>query len=487
MSNNANQTKAEVVKQSILEMKREQYEFTIPLPENVQNVLSVDANVTITDFEVLMGQVNFTGEACLNVIFSLTDGIMSNLKECETFTAKIENIGLDPNTLIKILPNVVDIEINKAENSNSINVKLTLDYELNAIKNQGIEIFKNEDPDTFVKESQIEISRHVARNTTTFSQTTIFDTKMPVQQILNTTSTAMITKADSLDNMVIFEGEITTKILYTTEEDRPVIVTMTNKETFREEVEDANATQNSMVEAFARVMNRTVESKINSEEKTIEVNVPVRLCYDLFETAPVTITIDAFSTINDVNLATEAFLSNQVSGYEVIENKIDGNVTLDSQTLRIDKILAVDGAYLTTTNQRFEDGELQIEGIIHSNIIFLNDEQEQVNSISVEIPISFKKNIGERDMDLKVENILTDVDAVVKRGRDIYIDGKVKTSIWINKEVQNAIVTSIENGDPLPQRDGTIEIYFANSGETFWNVAKDLKIPEEMLRAQNTE
>jgi len=41
------------------------------------------------------------------------------------------------------------------------------------------------------------------------------------------------------------------------------------------------------------------------------------------------------------------------------------------------------------------------------NIIFLNDEQEQVNSISIEIPINFKKNIGERDMNLKIENFLT--------------------------------------------------------------------------------
>lgn len=487
MSNNANQTKAEVVKQSILETKREQYEFTIPLPENVQNVLSVDANVTITDFEVLMGQVNFTGEACLNIIFSLTDGVMSNFEECETFTGRIENIGLDPNILLKIVPNVIDIEINKAENSNSLNVKLTLEYELNTIKNQEIEVFKNEDPNVFVKESEIDISRHIARNCTSFSQTTIFDTKMPVKQILNTTSTAMITKADSLDGMVVFEGEITTKILYTTEEDRPVIISMTNRENFREEVEETRATKNSMIEAFARVMNRTVESKINSEEKTIEVTVPIRLCYDLFETKPVTITIDAFSTSNEVNLATEAFLSNQVSGYEVIENKFDGNITLDSQNLRIDKILAVDGAYLTTTGQNFQDGDLQIEGIIHLNIIFLNDEQEQVNSISIEIPINFKKNIGERDMNLKIENFLTDIDAVVKRGRDIYIDGKIKTAIWLNREVKNAIVTSIENGDPLLERDGTIEIYFANPGEDFWSVAKDLKIPEDLLRSQNTE
>lgn len=389
--------------------------------------------------------------------------------------------------MVKILPNVIDIEIEKAEGSNSIRVRLNLEYEINMIKNQEINVFRNEEENTYVKESEIEISRHIIRNCVNFNQSTIFDTKLPVRQIISTKSTAMINKADALDGMIIFEGEITTRILYTSEEDRPVIVSLINKEIFREEIEDARATQNSMVEAFARVMNRAIEEIINREEKTVEVKVPVRLCYDLFESTPVTITIDAFSTKNEINLTTEAFLTSKVAGYEVFENKIDGSVTLDNQAMRIDKVLGIDGVYLTITNQTYTDGELMVEGMIHLNIIFLNDEQERVNSISIEVPFSFTEKIGDGELELKLENILVEVDAVVKRGRDIYIDGKIKTAVWMNKEIKNAIVSSIENGDLLPERDGTIEIYFAGQGGTFWDVAKDLKISEETLKLQNPE
>jgi hypothetical protein len=92
MGNNAGQTKAEVVKQSVLDLKKEQYEFTIPLPDTVSNILSVDANITVTNFEVLMGQVNFTGEACLNIIYSLEDGSISNYRNCENISGKIEDL-----------------------------------------------------------------------------------------------------------------------------------------------------------------------------------------------------------------------------------------------------------------------------------------------------------------------------------------------------------------------------------------------------------
>ncbi len=487
MSSNANQTKAEVVKQSVLDLKKEQYEFTIPLPENVANVLSASANITITNFEVLMGQVNFSAEVCLNIIYSLDDGTISNYKTCENISGKFEDLGLDPNTLVKILPNIIDIEIEKVENGNSLRIKLSLEYEMDMIKNQEISVYKNQDENTYVKENDIEISKHILRNCFNFNQKTIFDTKVPVRQILNTTSTAIINKCEALDGMVAFEGEITTRLLYSSEDDRPVVVSLINKENFREEFEDTKSTKSSMIEAYARVIQREIEETINKEGKTVDVTVPVRICYDLFERTPVTITVDAFSTLNEVNLTTEAFLSNQVSGYEVIENKIDGSVTLDEQALRIDKILAVDGAYLTTTNQIFEDGELRLEGIIHLNIIFLNDEEEKINSISIEIPFSFKENIGENELDLKTESNIVEIDAIVKRGRDVYVDGKVKTTVWINKEIKNAIINSIEFGEPLPEKNGAIEIYFAREGETFWEVAKDLKISEETLKLQNPE
>lgn len=485
MSNNQNKEKVEAVRQSVLEGKKEQYEFFVSLVENVSNVLSVSATIAITDQEVLMGQVNFTGEACLNIVYSIENGEILNHKTCENISGKIENVGIDPNVFVKILPNILDVTMERDEKNNLIKIKVSVEYETNMIRNQDLSIFTNTDQEIFVKENSIEISKHISRNCTNFNQTVIFDTKLPVKNILNITSMAMVTKADALEGMIVFEGEIATRVLYLSEDDRPVIVSLTSRESFREEVEDAKATPNSMVEAFARVICKNIDEEINKEEKTISVNVAVRLTYDLFESRPVTIIGDAYSVKNETNLTTEAFLSSLVSGCETVENRIDGNVTLDEKTPRIDKLLGVDGVYLTKTNQSFENGELQVSGLVHLNIIYINDEEENISSTSVEVPFTFKEKIEEGEIDIKTENELIEIDAVVKRGRDVYIDGRVKTSIWMNKEIQNAVISSIEVGEPLPEKDGSLEIYFANPGDTFWDVAKDLKISEETLKTQN--
>lgn len=485
-SNLKKQTKAEVVKQNILDAKKESHEFTIPLMEGLSDILSASATIMITDQEVLVGQINFSGEACLNVVYSMENGEISNYKFCEKFSSKIENIAFNPNTLVKILPNVISVKIEKEERNNLIRAKLELEYEINTIQNQDLLILENNESDIFVKENIIEISRHISRNCSDFNQTIVFDTKLPIKNILNITSTAIITKADTLDGMIIFEGEISTRVLYSSEDDRPVLVSLTSRDSFREEIEDPKSTSNSMIEAFARVLCRDIEANINKEDKTISTNIPVRLNYDLFESSPVKVIVDAYSTKNEINLTTEAFFSNSISGYDFVENKIDGNITLDEKSLRIDKILGIDGGFLSVNNKSFNDGELFVEGFIHLNIIYLNDEQENINSSSIEVPFNFKEKLGDSPVDIKIENNLIDLDAVVKRGREIYVDGKIRTAIWINKEVQNAIINSIDNGEPLPARDGSIEIYFASQGETFWDVAKDLKIPEETLKSQNS-
>jgi hypothetical protein len=487
MSNNANQTKVEAVKQTALGEKKDQYEFTIPLPEgDISKILSASASVAITNFEVLVGEVTFSGEACLNIVYSFEDGTVSNSKTCETFNGKFENILFDPSVFVRVFPNVIDLTIEKAGND-SIKVRLTLENTFTGTKNQTIDIFTNNDKNVFVKENEVELTRHKARNCQRFNQKTIFETKLPVRQILNTTSFATIKKADSLDGMVVFEGEVVTRILYVTNEDRPLLVSLINREDFREEVEHSTATKEAMVEAFVTVINKEIEDKINPEEKTIEVDVPLKICYDLYEFSRVRVTADAFSTTNEVNLATEAFPSNEIAGYEVVENKIDGSISLDEHALRVDKILAVDGAYLTQTNRAYSDGELLLEGLVHLNLIYLNDEEENINSVSIEVPYSLKEKIGDDKtiLAVKSQSELVEIDAVAKRGRDIYVDGKIKTSIWTSKETQNAIVSSLELGEAVPERDCAIEIYFAKEGNVFWDVAKDLKISEELLKEQN--
>lgn len=487
MENTTSQTKAEAVREVEVGAKKENLEFLVSLPEeNISKILSASASITIDKYEALLGELSFSGQACLNFVYSLEDGTISNYKTCQDFSGKLENLSFDPSSLVKVLPNVLDISIESA-NGSAIKVKLTIENTFSLLKNQEISLFSSEDPNIYVKQSEIGLCTHANRNCSNFNQTSVFETKFSVGRILSTSSVAIVNKTSALDGIVVVEGDTISRILYSTGEERPVLVSQVNKDSFREEIEDSMATKDSPVLAWATVDGRDIEENIDQENKTIEVNVPVRICYDLFSCQERTVVSDAFSTENELNLTTEAFLSTEVVGMETFDSRIDSSITASEDIPRIDKILAVDGAYLTRTSLTFNDGELSSEGTVHLNIIYLNDEEDSINAVSVEVPYSYNEKLSIQGSNVVATDQIIEIDASVKRGRDIYVDGKVRTQVLVTNEVQTAAISGAELGEKLEERDGALEIYFAQEGKSFWDVAKDLKVSEDALRQQNPE
>ena len=274
-------------------------------------------------------------------------------------------------------------------------------------------------------------------------------------------------------------------MLYVSDDERPLLVSLINKDMFREEVEDTNASRESTVKGFATILANNIEENVDSENKTVEVLVPVKICYDLFESENVTVTADAYSTKSDLELVTEAFVSTEFKGTENFITKIDGNITLDADAISIDKVLAVDGAYFTVQSQNYEDGQLDVDGTIHLNLIQLGDE-DKIDAVQLQVPYSFKEKIGDAENATATSQIV-EIDATVKRGHDVYVDGKILTTVSLSNETQTAIITEMTKGEEFGARDGAIEIFFADQGKTFWDVAKELRVSQEVLKTQNSD
>ena len=488
MSNSASQTKAEAVRSYEIGNRSDLIEFSINLPEdNVSRILSASASVVIDKHEALLGELSFSGEACLNIIYSLNDGTISNYKTCQDFSRKIEDLMFDPSVLVSILPKVIDVSVEQG-NGNTIKVKISLENEFSLLKNQEINIFQNKENDVFVKESEMQLTKQKERNCYDFKQTSVFETKLPVGKILNVTSGAVITKADALDGTIVFEGETITRLLYSTADDRPLLVSLFNKDLFREEVENSNVAQENLIQATIDIIGNEIEEKFDEETKNVEILIPIKICYDVFESENVVVVGDAYSTKTELNLSTEAFVTTNIVGNETFTNKLDGNISLGEETPRIDKILAIDGICVNSINEKIENGEYVSNGTIRFNLIYLNDDEENINSISLEFPYEINEKINKENVvRYRSANQVIDLDATVKRGREVYIDGKLKTTLWLVEEVEKAVVCNATKGEELKQRDGALEIYFASEGQTFWNVAKDLKVSQELLKQQNPE
>ena len=155
--------------------------------------------------------------------------------------------------------------------------------------------------------------------------------------------------------------------------------------------------------------------------------------------------------------------------------------------MRIDKYITTINIIPCISNFYIKDKNIYIEGTVSSNVIYLNDDNESIQSIQIEIPFVINKEVNV-ECDFIDPNIYVyDIDVMVKRGREIYFDAKVKAFVNVVRKYNNELITKIESVSEIPNRNNAIEIYFAKEGESFWEIGKNLKIPTEMISSQNPE
>ncbi len=488
MQNDFNITKENVMLQNRIGTKNEQVESVLNLSgKNVEKILSVSTCFNIVSNESLVGEVTYNANLLSNIFYKLQDGTVENTATSTSISSRYENELLTATSSVFIIPNIISSEIEKIAEDN-FKIKTNIELSFIGANNQEIAFYAGGDENVFVKQTEIPLSSLTAKNCSLFSQPIILDAKCPIDSVLSTQTGVVTTKTESLDNMVIVEGKIFANALVKSAEETPRIFAISNLEQFREEIEDANVKPNSQILALAKVVCEDVKTEIQENSESVEISVPINICYDVVETRNITVVTDAYSIKNEISATTGGFNSTEFLAKESFEFKFDGNISLDEETPRVDKIIATDGSYLTITNTALSDNELLVEGIVKTNLIYLNDEENGLNSITIEIPFSETQRANTNFANnIIYEAFVSEVDATAKKGREIFIDGKITLTISPSTETSHAVISNVEIGDEIEASTSAIEIYFANAGQTLWDIAKDLKVSKNILELQNKD
>ena len=144
---------------------------------------------------------------------------------------------------------------------------------------------------------------------------------------------------------------------------------------------------------------------------------------------------------------------------------------------------------LCVTNAFIKNGEINVEGITKTNVIYLNDETNSLHSVLIEVPfvVSERANVPCENAEVEVSAVLYDVDVVVKKGRDFYFDAKLKIKASYDCDQVGAVISSIAEEGDLEEKDCAIEVVFAKAGQSAWDIAKSLKVRETLITLQNPE
>lgn len=462
-------------------------ECNIQTDQELSKIFTISAESFVETKEVLSGCINYTGQIETCVVYMTENGEIGSVHATCPFASKFEDSDITADHKAVLFTKILSYDIlNITQNSVSINFTLAQTGFIAC--NDEVRSVSVIDENTPVKEEEMKVVRFIGETEATFVSQSNLGARECVKKLLLCESQASIKAVEPGLNFVTVTGEVVSRVLYVTENDR--FESEYIFDTFKEEVEFEGVTTNSKIEANAFVKYCDIKAIVDNNEAgaRIELSVPVVVCLMGYEENEVKVVSDVYSTKNETLIETDSFNMTDIIPFEVIEGKVDGIVVIDDDKPRIDKVLFTGGNNLNLTNVFVEDGILKIEGIAKTNVVYLNDEAGSLQSVEIEIPFVLNERTEIKDdAQLSAVGVVTDADVVVKKGRELFYDAKVKVIVYADNSSVLAVISNVTLADELLPKDYAMQIIFGKKGETSWDIAKKNKVKENLLTDQNPE
>lgn len=480
--------KFNVVKKKRLDKGSFNVECNVETNVEIDKILSVCHTAQAENAEILNGVVNYSGIIDLCILYCTVDGEIGTINSSCPFSSKFEDACISVGDKINIKVDVEDYSIESVTSSN-IKINCTIMQSAMLILCREVGNVSAGDENICLKEDEILINTLIGEAKEVFTVESEFSIKEPVKKVLIADCQVSVKSVESGVNFVSVGGEVVTRLLYLTEKDRFESTYIT--ENFKEEVELEGVTRDSVSEAVAFIKKNAVKCEIDEAEKgvNIKLTIPVEIKVVSYQEKNEVVIKDIYSIENELEVTTESFEMSKQYACDYFESKIDGTLTLEEDKPRVDKIMFVGGSNLTVTNSYLKNGEVCVEGVSKTNVVYLNDETNALHSVTIEVPfvVSDKANVPCENAEVSICAVLYDVDVVVKKGREFYFDAKLKVNINYDCEEIGAVISKVEPTGVHSEKDCAIELVFASAGQTAWDVAKSMKVREDTIMLQNPE
>lgn len=476
-----------VAKKFALEKGEVNVECNLQMGENVKSVLSVSVDVGSINYETLNGVLNYSGNIDTKVVYLNENGEINCVCNSCPFSSKFENDNISTGMQADLSVKLGDFNI-ESINGDTIKLEVMLIQKGYVLSNREVKTISCSDDHVCSKFENTKVVKLVGCKQDTVELTSEINLRDKVKKVVLTDSRVLVRNVESGVNFATVSGDLIVRVLYINDNDK--FESGYVYDTFKEEVELEGVTRESYVEGRAFVNHENLTTEVLEDEKggKITVKSPLNIGICAYNEEEVSIIKDLYSTKCDIAVTTQSYDMTLVNKMEVVEGKIEGSLTLDEESPRVDKVLFFGGDSVTITNNYINDGELVLEGVAKTHVVYLNDEDNSWHSVLLDVPfsISDKTNFGEGSY-LNVDTIVCDVDVSVKKGRELLYDAKVKASVNSSVESTSAVISEAVENDEYEEKDYAMEVVFASKGEELWDISKKARVKEEQILNQNPD
>ena len=308
-----------------------------------------------------------------------------------------------------------------------------------------------------------------------------------VSRVLSVTPSVTLDSVKPNMDYATVSGNVVVDMCYLTNEELPKVRSYTTTLDFSMEVALANLNSDSYIQSDVAINTTDIKvtSNIENDKAVINLVLPVLYRGYAYNKNNLDIVSDIYSTTNELNVSSASVMSIEPSDVLTSMEKISGNVQIEDSF--VDEILGNCCNYVTITNTYMEEDGVVVEGVANSTVLYYNKEDNQKNSVMVEMPFSVRvKGDNYNDNYFALVNcVLSDVTTKCKRGQEIEVNAKLYFYVDVYTNEVNAVINEVSEGDAREDNPCALRIYVVKDNESLWDVAKELGTSEDELIMQN--
>lgn len=453
---------------------------------NIKRILDINSYMYDHKVECGNGKAIISGKIGLKVFYIDTDNIANTLSDSSSFSETIVDASITTNTNLNIFNSNIVNTILSVDNILKINCEATIvpvAY-LNLALNNPIQ----ETELLITKKREIQTNTISSFVNLCFEYNSNIETKDKLNKILCNNSYFTAEKVTAGDGYAVVEGKIMTKLVYETNNDDDVIIKEIKEvSNLKCDLEIANIKNDDILD-LSFILDKSqeeVSTEMDGDDCLVLTKHKIKVCGAVIKSMTVELVDDLFSTSNEVQISTSSReIAKSLEKFAICE-VISNELSLDKDETAIDDVIANLSINPEITNIYVKNSNIYIEGIISSNLSYIDENKEhKLKPIDCPFIINTKipaNNLGSSHSNISIE----DAKVKVKRGTIIELEYCIFATLSIFEKEPCSIIDNFSIGKPLSFGNYDYQIFIAKPNETLWDLCKRIKISPNEITTYN--
>ncbi|MBQ8761792.1 MAG: DUF3794 domain-containing protein, partial [Clostridia bacterium] len=285
-----------------------------------------------------------------------------------------------------------------------------------------------------------------------------------VSKVISTETTGILKDAIAGNDMVTLKGEIYVTLVYMTNDEVPKLRSQVYTQDFTQEMLLTGVTTDNQISAGISVYGSTfeVQGELNSSKGVILLKTNFKSYIFAQAEKVLDVIEDAFCPKYELKLGHKSYSKQSIICKKYITDKVDGNISLDENAPRIDKVIATTAVSATISDIKIIDENVVASGVVFANVIYLLDDVgNTTQSIQVELPyetVILCENIDQED-NILLEVAVKDIEARNKKSKEIDVLAEIGINIIVSDFTNEAILSNIELGERRKENCSAMGVY----------------------------